>query len=285
MDRTGYLGGSDMAAILGIDPFKTRLHVYLSAIGEPAHQDETDAMAFGTMMEEPIARLLAHKTGREVLEAEHQVVHPEHDFLCARVDRQFDDEHGIEIKNVGRGMSRHWGPSGDPLGVAEHYLPQVHFYMVLGGYQRFTVVAYFGGSDLRIYNVERDDELSGLIIESAVEFWRSHVEPRIPPDPDFEHARTPELIRKLYPGTTGEVIQASEDSEQWAAVYADAISRAKVYEAAANSAKQHLLWAMGEAAVLEFDDGSKLKRNLVKRKGYEVAATEYMQASFVKSKG
>lgn len=284
MDRTGYLGGSDMAAILGIDPFKTRLHVYLAAIGEAAQQDETDAMAFGTMMEAPIADLLAHKTGREVLEATHQVVHPEHDFLRARVDRQFDNEHGIEIKNVGRGMSRHWGPSGDPLGVAEHYLPQVHYYMALGGYQRFTVAAYFGGADLRTYEVERDDELSGLIIDSAVEFWRSHVVPRIPPEPDFEHARTPELISKLYPGTTGEVVEADDDAERWASVYADAINRAKVYEAASEAAKQHLLWHMGEAAAMQFADGSELVRKLVRRKAYEVAATEYMQARFTKAK-
>lgn len=282
--RTGYLGGSDMAAIIGLDKYRTRLHVYLSAIGEAIEEEETDAQAYGKLMESPIAQMVERRTGRQARTVEHAVTHPDHPYIRGHVDREFDPEHGIEIKNVGMRRARDWGPDGDPAGVAEYYLPQVHTYMALACYKRMTVAAYFGGADLRLYEVERDDELSGLIIASAVEFWSDHVEPRIPPDPDFEHAKTPALIKALYPGTTGEIIQADEDLEHWASVCRDAAEKAKVYESAAEAAKQHLLYAIGDGSALRFRDGSEFRRQLVKRKAYSVEATEYMQAKFAKSK-
>ncbi len=284
MDRRGYIGGSDMAAILGIDPWRTPLHVYLAVIGEMPETDETELMRFGKLMEDPIATLIEERTGFPVHEVPDQFVHPDYEFIRGRIDRQFDVSHGIEIKNVGRGGAKHWGPAGDVTGVAEHYLPQVYTYMRLANYDRMTVAAYFGGADLRLYEVERDDDVSDAIINEAVEFWFKHVVPRVPPDPDFSRQDTLDLAKSLF-GLTDKVVQADDEAGDWYRVYLDATEKAKTYQTAADAAKTHLVWTLGDGSAMRFNDGQELRRKVVKRKGYTVEPTEFVQISFAKAKG
>jgi hypothetical protein len=59
---------------------------------------------------------------------------------------------------------------------------------------------------------------------------------------------------------------------------------ATAYEKQAETAKAHLMWRMEEAAILDFGDGKCLRRKEVKRKGYVVEDTTYVDARVVNSR-
>jgi predicted phage-related endonuclease len=55
IDRTGYIGGSDIAAILGLSPYKTPLDVYLEKRGLWEDGAAGEAARWGTIMEPILA--------------------------------------------------------------------------------------------------------------------------------------------------------------------------------------------------------------------------------------
>ena len=287
--RQSGIGGSDIAALFGICPFSTKLKVYLQKRGELAPDDDNKSTRTGRAMEHVIAVMVAEREGARLRKVNRTLRHPKHDFLIAHIDR--DDvgiRKGLEIKNVSPRMAYLWGKDGQPDAVAEHYLPQPHHYMLVLDYDLFNVAAYFGGDDLRIYPMERDPEMDELIIDAAHDFWHNHVLAGVPPEPDFDHKSTLPMLRRMYPGTNGQTVIASELDEAlmyWAKVAEDAAEKAHQYEEVARSAKNHLLAAMGEAAILKLDGQRAMVRKVISKKPYEVAASSYVDARFTNLKG
>lgn len=282
------VGGSDMATILGISPFSTRLELYLEKRGEIPPRPDTSKTRAGTVMEQVIACMVAEREGVKLRRVNRTLHHPQYTHMIAHLDREYvGQRRGLEIKNVSPRLGSMWGKDGTPDAIAEYYLPQVHHYMLVADYPAFDVAAYFGGDDLRLYPIDRDPEMDEILIESAHEFWYDHVLPGVPPEPDYEHKSTLPMLRRRYPGTNGQTIIASEIDEfllHWAKVAEDAASKAKEYDGVAQAAKNHLLAAMGEAAVLRLDGQRALTRKVVIKKSYEVAATTYIDSRFTNLK-
>ncbi len=282
--RQSGLGGSDIAALFGICPFSTKLKVYLQKRGELAPDDDNKSTRTGRAMEQVIAVMVAEREGAKLRKINRTLRHPKHDFLIAHIDRDYVGvRKGLEIKNVSPRMAYLWGKDGTHDAVAEHYLPQPHHYMLVLDYPLFDVAAYFGGDDLRVYPMERDPEMDELIIDAAHDFWHNNVLAGVPPEPDFDHKSTLPMLRRLYPGTNGETVIASELDETllyWAKVAEDAAAKAHQYETVAEQAKNHLLAAMGDAAVLKLDGQRAMVRKVIKKKAYEVAEMDYVSARF-----
>jgi len=287
--RQSGLGGSDIATLFGINPYSTKLELYLQKRGEIEPTADTRLTRTGRAMEQVIAVMVAEREGAKLRKVNRTLRHPKHDFLIAHIDRDYVGvRKGLEIKNVSPRMAYLWGKDGTPDAVAEHYLPQPHHYMLVMDYPLFDVAAYFGGDDLRIYPMERDPEMDELIIDAASDFWHNHVLAGVPPEPDFEHSSTLPMLRRMYPGTNGQTVIASELDEallHWAKVAEDAAAKAHQYEEVAKSAKNHLLAAMGEAAILRLDGQRAMVRKVISKKPYEVAATSYVDVRFTNLKG
>lgn len=282
--QTG-IGGSDVATLLGINPFSTRLELYLQKRGEIAPTPDNSRTKAGRVMEQVIASMVSERTGCKLRRINRTIRHKNHDFLLAHIDRDFVGiRKGLEIKNVSPRMGYLWGKDGQPDAIAEYYIPQVHHYMMLLDYPAFDVAAYFGGDDLRIYPMERDKEMDEIIVDLAHDFWHNHVLAGIPPEPEFDHKTTFPMFKRLYRGTNGETVVADEMIKHWATVAEDAAKKAAEYDKVAETAKNHLLHFMGEAAVLRLDGNKVLRRKLVERKPYTVEASSYMDARFGTSK-
>jgi len=287
--RQSGLGGSDVATLFGINPYSTKLELYLQKRGEIEPTADTRLTRTGRAMEQVIAVMVAEREGAKLRKVNRTLRHPKHDYLIAHIDRDFVGvRKGLEIKNVSPRMAYLWGKDGQPDAVAEHYLPQPHHYMLVLDYDLFDVAAYFGGDDLRVYPMARDPEMDELIIDAAHDFWHNHVLAGVPPEPDFDHKSTLPMLRRLYPGTNGETVIASELDEAllyWAKVAEDAAANASQYEMVAEQAKNHLLAAMGDAAVLKLDGRRAMVRKVIKKKAYEVAEMNYVSARFTNLKG
>lgn len=287
--RQSGLGGSDIATLFGINPYSTKLELYLQKRGEIEPTADTRLTRTGRAMEQVIAVMVAEREGAKLRKINRTLRHPKHDYLIAHIDRDFVGiRKGLEIKNVSPRMAYLWGKDGQPDAVAEHYLPQPHHYMLVLDYDLFDVAAYFGGDDLRIYPMARDQEMDELIIDAAHDFWHNHVLAGVPPEPDFDHKSTLPMLRRLYPGTNGETVIASDLDETllyWAKVAEDAAAKARQYEMVSDQAKNHLLAAMGEAAILKLDGQRAMVRKVISKKPYEVAASSYVDVRFTNMKG
>lgn len=276
------IGSSEIAAALGISQYKTPLELYREKIGEAEPFAGNLHTQAGEIMEAAISDLYEHITGRKLRRMNQVQVHPEYPFLTATLDRVVVGEKRIvEIKNINFRSLREWGEEGTDE-VPAHYLMQVHHQMLVMDWPVADIAAYFGGGDLRIYPVERSADMDAIIIDGAREFWRC-VETRTPPPFDPSHPNALAALKRIYTGTTGEVVTGDSRMLAWAQVERDAAVQAARYSDIADGAKAHILAAMGEAAMLKLPDGSSYTRKTIKRSAYTVEPTEYVQLRFVKA--
>ncbi len=84
------IGGSDVAAIMGISPFATNRDVYYNKIGVmPAIEEEEAnwvAKEVGHRLEDLVAEIFARKTGLDVFPVRIMFRHPLYPFMIADVD-------------------------------------------------------------------------------------------------------------------------------------------------------------------------------------------------------
>lgn len=193
-DRIAGIGGSDVAGILGRSPWTTPLQVYLEKVGAAEPLDETERMRWGTLLEEPVAREYALRTGGKVRRVNETLRHPEHRCLMAHIDRRVVGRGDgvrriLEVKTSDKFNRSDWGDDGTDQ-VPEPYLLQSMHYLGITGADVCDVAALIGGNELRIFHVHRDDQLIAYIVDECSRFWTEHVEMERPPDPMSMHEVT-----------------------------------------------------------------------------------------------
>ena len=135
-NRTKYIGGSDVACILGLNPWKTNVQLYREKKGlvEPADLSDNALVQYGTKAEEHIRALFALDHPNLTVEyvpnnSWHNSKYP---FAAASLDGFTTDENGrkgiLEIKTAtitSKAQSEKWKDGHIP----DNYYCQVLFYL------------------------------------------------------------------------------------------------------------------------------------------------------------
>jgi len=279
--RLGGIGASDAAAAVGLNPYVTPVELWQEKLGIAPTFGGNAATRWGQLLEPAVRQEYAEQTGRVVRLPVGTIHHPDHRFIFCHPDGVTDDGRLYEGKTAR--FADGWGEPGTDQ-IPEHYLVQVQHCLCLLKLEVADVAVLIGGQDFRLYEVHADRELQAAIISGEVEFW-AHVELKTRPRIDYRSPGALELMRKLYPGTNGQTMQADERIEKLRCAYENARAAQVQGEREADALKAELLDCMGEAAVLKFSDGMALRRSKVSRKGYTVEPKEYVDSRFIKLKG
>lgn len=260
MDRNEWLqrrkcgiGGSEVSAILGINPWMTALDVYHDKVGAGKPEEENESMRIGTALEQFVADRFTQETGRKtsrfnrLLQVGHSIgnidrlVVPEGARLGS-YQNEIRTSELLECKTA----STEW--DGE---VPAHYQAQVQHYMGLDpAFKVATVAVLFLGFDKRFqtYLVERDDALIHSMQEAVEAFWTDHVEKRVPPPPQTE-----EDCRKLWLAhEPGKVVEADEKLADTARQLAALTAEIKAREEEAKELRGKLMAAIGDGDTLVF---------------------------------
>jgi putative phage-type endonuclease len=180
-ERKNYLGGTDLAAICGLNPYRTALDVYLDKTSDDIRCETSPAMRWGTLLEDTIAKEYAEVTGQTIEIEPNTIYHPSMKFLGANIDRWVGDkEYVLECKTAGFTRGKEWGEEGTDQ-IPESYLVQVAYYAAICAVPKIDIAVLIGGQDFRIYTYERTKELEDKLIKIACNFWHNHIEKMIPP--------------------------------------------------------------------------------------------------------
>lgn len=180
--RTRGIGGSDVGAICGVSPFTSARQIYLNKTGQfqealKPNDAAKERMHFGHMLEPIVADEYSQRTGNKVIAVNATLVHKDHPWALANVDRLIVDDNGkpvgvLECKTTSEYMNEEW-ESGE---ILLSYIYQLNWYLWILGLEKGAFACLVGGNKFYYYDVFRNDELlENTIIPAAEKFWFENV--------------------------------------------------------------------------------------------------------------
>lgn len=208
-ERKTYVGGSDIGAIVGVNPYRSCLDVYLEKVSEGVIESNTSEAAYwGNTLEGVIAKEYAKRTGYSVEKPVGLIRHKEYSFIACNIDYWVVDEDGhshiLECKTANQLKAQLWGEEWTNQ-IPDSYQMQVAYYGAITGVKKVDVAVLIGGQEFRIYRYIRDVEVEKKVIEVAKKFWNDYVAKGIPPK-----AESKEDMAKLFPKGNGLEVRADE---------------------------------------------------------------------------
>lgn len=195
------IGGSDAAAIAGLNPWKSPIAVYLDKIGETEPIEDNERMRIGRDLEDYVAKRFVEATGMKVRRRNAILQHSEYPFMLANVDRLIvGKKEGLECKVTNSYAKKEWEDE-----IPIYYEIQCHHYMAVTGYKAWWIACLIGNEKFVYKRIERDEEVIKNLIKIEREFWENYVIPRQMPAPDGSDAAT-EIIKKMYPNSNPEQV-------------------------------------------------------------------------------
>lgn len=263
-ERRSGIGGSDIAAILGLSPWKTAVDVWLDKTGQ--REDDTvgdaEAVRWGILLEDVVAREYTERTERAIQRVNRILRHPAHEWAIGNIDRaivapgsrvRVADDGGtllgadglLEVKTASAYKAGEWGRAGDDDAVPLHYQAQVMWYLGITGQPWCDVAALIGGQRLVIRRIYRDAETIKAMLERADDFWHRHVLGGQAPEP-----ATARDVETLFRSDNGEALEA--DDELLAAYNRARSAKARIAEAEAeyDAAVERIKLALADRSAL-----------------------------------
>ena len=195
LDRRKGIGGSDVGTILGLNKWKSAYQLWLEKTNQVDLEDkETDAIHFGNVLEEVVAKEFQERTEKKVRRRNQVFEHPLHPFLRANIDRDVVGEDAIlECKTANAFLAKEWEDDEVPLS----YLCQVQHYMNVLNREYCYIAVLIGGQKFIWKRIDRDQELIDMITERIVSFWEENVIGGVEPLVDGSQSTT-DFLKDQY---------------------------------------------------------------------------------------
>lgn len=244
--RTRGIGGSDVGAICGVSPFTSARQIYLNKTGQfqdalKPNEAAKERMHFGHMLEPIVADEYAQRTGNKIVAVNATLVHKDHPWALANVDRLIVDDDGrpigiLECKTTSEYMNEEW-ESGD---ILLSYIYQLNWYLWILGLEKGAFACLVGGNKFYYYDVYRNDELlENTIIPAAKDFWFNNVlalkEPEMQAtDTDFANSIYSTVVKN------SEIVLADDETNELAGTVFDCKAKIKELENIMKEAQNRL---------------------------------------------
>ncbi|WP_319403233.1 lambda-exonuclease family protein [uncultured Anaeromusa sp.] len=269
--RKNGIGGSDVAAVLGISKYKSPIALWLEKTGmvEPEDLSEKESVYWGNTLEEVVAKEFERRTGKKVKRRNAILFHPKHSYMFANVDRLVVGEKaGLECKTAGWRQESRW--EGDE--VPDEYYLQCQHYLAVTGLKKWYIAVLIGGQIFVWKEIPRNEEIIRMLIEKEADFW-SLVETRTRPAIDGSEASAEALKREL-PSSNGSTIDLPADAAFWIEQYETGKESLKTAEEAVRLAENHLKEFLGENEAGECGERVVIWKSTKPRESFDKAKFE-----------
>lgn len=256
--RNSGVGGSDVAAIMGLSPWTGPYTIWAEKLGYEKPDDisgkarvewgrRLEATIFSKFSDAHPELACTHNDSGLMFRS------TERPWAIATLDGWAEVEGEepcvVEVKTAHWPTSKQWDG-----GVPAHYLAQVYHYLSVTGWGRAYVAVLIDGFEYREYEVERDDADVEAVVDAVDAFWRENVEGDVPPDSvaaaDLPAVRAVNDVgRRDYLDGDRELLELCEE-------WNDAKADSKRVKAREEELRANICARIGDAVGARFDEGT-----------------------------
>ena len=243
--RSQYIGGSDAAAVVGLNAYASPYSLWAEKTGRLPGFDGNLATEVGTYLEEFVAQKFAQETGKKVRKSNQSWFNDEFPWAIANIDREIvGEDAGLEIKTTTElNLSKFKGGE-----YPANYYCQCMHYLAVTGKQRWYLAVLIGNREFKWFTIERDeDEIRALM--DAEKNFKKLVDSDTPPVADGSSS-TADTLFTLYPNSVDDAIGIGafeRDLDNYFRLKAQVKDLSQTIDGIENRIKAHLgECAMGE---------------------------------------
>jgi putative phage-type endonuclease len=247
LDRKQGIGGSDVAAIMGLSPWKTELGVYLDKVSDFVDEDNK-TLQRGRDLEEYVLKTYVRDKNVSIETDLSQVRDKEYPFLVGHPDGKVKDTNiFIEAKSY-YGNLKDW--NGE---IPIYYKTQIAHYAYLTDADYVDVAVLADRWTYGCYTYHRDVEFENKIKQASIDFWQNHVLKKIAPE-----ISCIDDAHKLYPTSNESIKESDGDLDAELSKLIGLQESKKIIAKEEESIKTQIMDFMGNASVLTSNLGYKI---------------------------
>jgi putative phage-type endonuclease len=257
--RKSGIGGSDVAAILGVSRYKTAGEIWLEKTNsEKVVPVENEFIYWGNRLEKVIAEEYQKRSGFTLKEPSETFKDKVYPFLIANPDRLIvgKSERGrgiLECKTCSAYKNSEWGEEGSDQMPTEYLLQIAHYRYVLD-VDFVDLAVLIGGNRYQCYTYVKNEKLENKMREKLCNFWKEHVVKNIPPEP--ANRRDAESLFRT--GNDEKIIEADNELEDTLKKIANLKNSESEIEEEIKKLQDNVCAAMKDASAVINRDGEKI---------------------------
>ena len=189
--RKHHVGSSDIAAIVGMNPWKSAHELWMELTGKKEPIQPNEAMLRGLALE-PEARI-AFETKHDISMMPRVITSKEHEFCSASLDGiSFDGKSILEIKCPQSNKTLTLAILGD---IEPHYMCQIQWQLMISSANLCYFWVYHPVLGSAVVKVKPDKDMQAYLLNEAIAFWDLVITNSEPENPaNFTYIDTPEFL-------------------------------------------------------------------------------------------
>lgn len=205
------IGSSEVATILGLNPWETPYQLWRRKKGLDAPKDETFAMKAGHYLEDAVSQFWADATGREVIKSsagDWLIVNSERDFLRASPDRTYWIP-GLPKSNENKGVleCKTTQMSIDADDLPKHWFCQVQYQLGVSELTQGSLAWLCSGREFGYKDIAFVQDFYGWMTEEIERFWVDNILGGVEP----AATSVADVVTKYARHTEGKIIEVSDE--------------------------------------------------------------------------
>jgi len=247
--RAKGIGASELAAVLGLDPYRTPLDVWMEKTGRKPQFMGNEATFRGNALEDAVGAYMQRELGNDWKQIQGgQFVHPEFPVIRCNPDRlykhvQTGEKIGGELKTtIEHVQIEDLQDPENPKKVP--WLFQCQWCMITTGCTRWELGWMGAFFNYKQVTINYDEAFAKTLIRIALDWWERHIIQDIQPEPiNAADAAT------LWPKDDGNWFEASAMLTETITEYANAKAQERQWKATADALADRIKLAFGPSMV------------------------------------
>lgn len=175
------LGGSDASAVVGLNPFSSRLYLFADKTGMIPEREDNEAMRQGRDLEDYVAKRWEEATGKKVRRENHMLYNDQYPWAFANLDRVVIGEKALLECKTTSVYNKNDFEGGQ---IPDYYYVQCQHYLAVTGFDRAYLAVLVLNSGFYHFVIERNQEDIDALMKAEQDFWEKHVLAGVSPDAD-----------------------------------------------------------------------------------------------------
>lgn len=209
--RQSGIGSSEVATIVGLNPWETPYQLWRRKLGIDPPKQETFAMKAGHYLEDAVAQFWHDETGQDIIKRSavdwiivnadkpYMRVSPDRTYWLAGMPHSNDNKGILECKTTQMSI--------DPDDIPKHWFCQVQYQLGVAELEQGSLAWLCSGREFGYKNLSLVPDFYGWLVEEVERFWTDNIQGKQEPTA----ANVQDVLLKYNRHTDGKIVEVNDE--------------------------------------------------------------------------